>query len=442
MAARRTKSVSGGMWGVWGCGSRRVVAVAGQGVVWRGEVGEAEYRELAEAVGTAVREGRAGCAAAAPPGVTWTRFVECPVGSRRKADRIWEGLLDLELPFPVEGAAWGMEGVRRKGGGWEGIGTAIQREDWEASEAGWRAEGWEITHGDSAAGAIWEALGGGQGAGRRTIAWVEPGSVLTACGEGGILTGVHYLRSGPGETGFGTLWTRRAAGMLETGDGEKRDIWWCGPEAGRARREMESAARREGVRFAVAEDGEGVLAVALAERAAKGRGAGLKRGEKAHPGWVAKERRERRFWMGLTAGLAALVLALNGLAGRMRLSEERMAGERVGMAAESIAGRRLSKGQERLLVGRMLEEVAERMAVAGRSMGREGDTAERLREILSGLASTGAEARRVAVSGKEATVELTAGTAGRFGAEMGGRGWEGMEMESGEGAIWRGRKTP
>ena len=433
------------MYAVWGCGNRRVVAEAGRGVIWRGEAGDGEYRRLAEEIGAAVREGRAGCAAAAPAGATWTRFLECPVRSRRKASRLWEGVLDLALPFPVEGAAWGVSGVRQGAdGGQVGVGTAVRREDLEAAEAAWAAEGWEITHVDSAAAALWEALGGGKESGRRTVAWVEEGSVLTACGEGRRLTGTHFLRAGPGTEGFAALWSRRAAGVLESGDGGRRDVWWCGPAAAGARSELEAAAAGEGVRFAAAADGDGVLVAAMAERAAAGRDAGLKRGERAHPGWAAKEARERRFWMGAAAVAAAAGLLLNYAAAGARAAAVREAGERTAAAAEAIAGRRLPKGQERLLLGRMEDEVAERMAVAGRSLGADGGVAGRLAETLEALADAGAEAKRVSLQGDEATVEMASGDGDGLAAEMERRGWEGVLTGGGAGgtATWRGRKAP
>ena len=64
-----------------------------------------ESRRALQSVAREVEQGAAALAVCAPAAQTVLRRLRAPFASVRKAEKVWASLLDVDLPFPVEGAA-------------------------------------------------------------------------------------------------------------------------------------------------------------------------------------------------------------------------------------------------------------------------------------------------------------------------------------------------
>ena len=329
-------------------------------------------KALEEAAREAGR-GRAALAVAAPAAQTIVRRLRAPFASAKKAARVWPSILDVELPFPVEGAACHYGRPRVEGGDTRAVSAAIRKADLGAYAESLRAAGVEPTHCDAEALALWDQLGAEAPSARaeqpRALAWLGTDHATVVRGRGGEIWAAHVLRSaaGPGSGGFEAAWGARmgpvfAAHLAETGAGEM-DLWWAGPgaeDAGWTARLRQALPPGLAVRHETARQPAGYLARALARRAAAGSGANFLVGEFAHAGTLAADRRSLgRAWTG-TAAAALLVLALAGAeriqAGRADAATQR----KIEAAAEGIVGGPATRKQElrdvELALGRRDEE--------------------------------------------------------------------------------------
>lgn len=345
---------SGGQWAVAKTGRKGEKPVLATGAP--------ESPGVRKALDEAAREvgrGRAALSVAAPAAQTIVRRLRAPFASAKKAAKVWPSILDVELPFPVEGAACHYGPSRVEGGETRAVSAAIRKADLAGFVERSRAGGIEPTHCDAEALALWDQLGFEAPAARaghpRALAWLGTDHATVARGRGGDIWAVHVLRlaAGSGAGGFEAAWGARmgpilAAHLGETGAGEM-DLWWAGPGAEDAEwtaRLRQALPPGLAVRHETVRQPGGMLARALARRAAAGTGANFLAGEFAHAGTLAAEGRSlRRAWGG-TAAAAVLALAL---AGAERIQTVRMDAamqRRIVAAAEEIVGGPVTRKQE------------------------------------------------------------------------------------------------
>lgn len=356
-------------------GGRLIVAQASRrGVPHVGVAAALESDEARQVLSTIAREvqrGTAALAVAAPAVQTVVRRLRAPFASVRKAARVWPSLLDVELPFPVEGAACAYGPAQVKNDGTVAIAAAIRHGDLTAWDDTCRAAGVEPTHADAEVLALWEQLALEVPPVRaeqpRALAWLGADHAVLIRGRGTEFMAAHLLRASPTATppdarpSFGDLWASRmspilAAHLAET-QSTDMDLWWGGPAAedetltADLRRRLPSGAaiRHERLRQPAS-----LLARALARRAVAGSGVNFKTGKCAHPARLRKEARAHRMALGSVAAAAMLVLALNGGEAFWRQQRDARLQEHLTTAAQGIAGPFVPRGQEVLMVERAL----------------------------------------------------------------------------------------
>ncbi len=328
----------------------------------------AEARRALEDIGREVRQGTAALAVSVPAAQTVVRRLRAPFASAAKAARVWDSLLDVELPFPVESAARAYAGPRAENGGIVAVAAAIRKPELAAFLDACRAEGLDPTHCDAEALALWSQQAAEAPPARagqpRVVAWLGYTHAAILRGRGGEFLAAHVIRAAPAgadTAAFAGLWAARLPQILgmhlaETG-GEELDFWWTGPGA---EDETLVAALRKAlpaeipIRHEIHRQPGTLLVRALARRAAEDSGVNFRTGETAHPAVVAAaEKNLRRAYAGVLAA-ALLVLAVNAGAAVWRRSRAADLQEHLTRAARTIAGKNIPRGQESLMVERAI----------------------------------------------------------------------------------------
>ncbi len=402
-------------------------------------VGSDEARRILGAIAREVERGAAALAVSAPAPQTVLRRLRAPFASVSKAEKVWASLLDVELPFPVEGAVCSFGAARVEGGGTVATAAAIRIRDLAAFDEACRAAGFDPTHCDAEALALWDQHVAEAPPARadrpRAVVWLGDDHVTVVRGRGGEFGAAHVLRASPGAGAaqdFETLWEGRArqilaAHLAETGGGEM-DLWWAGPGAedetrlGRLRKVLpkEVVLRHETHR----QPGS-FLARALARRAAAEAGVNFKTGDRTHPALRRlRDRNLRRAYWG-TISAALLVLALNAGEGVARRHRVESAQRRLTEVAQAIAGEDIPRGQESLLVDRAISRRDEETQPFRNAMdpdGVEGHLARVLEEAGAlgvEISSLSLAPLAVSIEGSAASIQSIEGLAER----LRGQGW-------------------
>lgn len=401
-----------------------------------------EARRALSAVAREVEQGAAALAVSVPAAQTVVRRLRAPFASVRKAAKVWPSLLDVDLPFPVEGAACAFGEPRVEGMGTLAIAAAIRKGDLSAFDDACRAAGFDPTHADAEALALWDQLAeeappvrAGQ---PRALVWLGADHVALMRGRGTEFMAVHLLRASPlaadpeARAAFESLWASRLGPVLQAHLAEtesaEMDLWWAGP--GAEDEERTSQLRRRlppglAVRHEVLRQPESFLARSLARRAAAGTGIDFKTGEFANP---ARERagcRRRRSARLCAAAAAVLVLALNLGEGVQRQRRDDALQRELAAAARAIAGPGIPRGQEVLMVERALaerDEATRPFRTALDPAGLEG----RLVQVLDEADALDLEVSRLTMSplallieGSAVSIQAVEGLAERMGVQ----GW-------------------
>lgn len=317
-----------------------------------------------------VSKGHAALAVCAPAAQTFIRRLRAPFASKTKAAKVWNALLDVELPFPIESAQCVFGPPQVDKGGTESIAVAIRKNDLETTVEACRRAGGDPTHCDAEALALWDQQNAEitpvRGDSPRAIVWLGADHVALARGRGTVFCAAHVLRISPtagapaGREAFESLWTARlpqilAAHLAETG-AEGLDLWWAGPAAEdeawteRLRRLLPVA----GLRHATHRQPASFLARALARRALAASGVNFLMGARAHPALLrVQARAHRKAYLGVVAASLA-ILALNGVEAAVRSRRLAAVRQELAAAAQAIAGAAVVPGQEVLSVQRAL----------------------------------------------------------------------------------------
>jgi len=419
--------------------------------------GAPDAPEVAAALAEAAREvtaGKAALAVACPPDATVMKRLHTPLGSRAKASRVWATLLDLDLPIPIEDAAWALDDERRApGGGRDATAYALPKADLEAFEARCAESGVDATHEDAFPAALFETPPPAtRPDAYRVAVWLGENFAAAAGGTSAGVRVYHVLRAAPSDAdAFLQRFAARATQFLELG--ESPDIWWCGPGAetpGLPKR-LEAAVAATGAtaRFATVPAAGTALALALARRASAGKTVDFKRGAAENPAWAARTRRRTAFWRRLAAGLAVAVLVVCAAAKQRRNAT--LAGLRADVAAtaQRLAGKRLVPGQERLLLGRdPLKSALDARADAFRRLGRApGTGTERhAAEWLDAVRECGIRATGLSIAPGAVSMSLAPGTPDTALDALAGRletaGWTVQRGTEGAGPLVKGTRTP
>ena len=384
----------------------------------------AEARRVLQGVAREVEKGVAALAVCAPAAQTVVRRLRAPFASVRKAAKVWPSLLDVELPFPVEGATCFYGAPRVANGGTVALAAAIRKSEWAAFDAAGRAAGVDATHCDAEALALWDQHVAEAPPARpempRALVWLAADHVTVVRGRGADFMAAHVLRASPlaeapaERQAFEALWAARlrpilAAHLAEAG-GAEMDLWWAGPGAAD---EARTARLRRGLpaEFALRHETHrqpaSFLVRALARRAADDEGANFKTGERTHPALRRMQERDlRNAYLGVAAA-AALVLALNAgesiLRGRRADSTQRQLTE----AAQAIAGEIVPRGQESLMVDRAIARRDEETQPFRTALDPEG-VEGRLARALEEAGALGVEISRLSLSSVAISLEGSA----------------------------------
>ena len=396
-----------------------------------------------QTVALEVEKGSAALAVCAPAAQTVIRHLRAPFASIQKASKVWASLLDVELPFPVESAICSYGEPRIENGGTVVFAAAIRKNDLAAFDETCRAAGFNPTHCDAEALALWSQQVAeappARGELPRAIVWLGADHVTIARGRGAEFMAAHVLRASPltdapgGRQAFDALWAARAqqilgAHLAETG-GTEMDLWWAGPGA---EDEVRVARLRQALPAAIAVRHEthrqpaSFLARALARRATEDAGVNFKTGDLTHPALLRRQEKNLKgAYLGVVAA-AVLVLVLNG--GESIFRKHRVASlqRQLTASAQSITGENVPRGQEGLMVERAIsrrDEETQPFRNALDATGVEGRLSRALEEAralgieISKLAmSSGA----ISIEGSATSIQSIEGLAER----LRGQGWE------------------
>ncbi len=387
-------------------------------VVLAGAPDSDEARRALQAVSIEVEKGLAALSVCAPAVQTVVRRLRAPFASAKKAAKVWPSLLDVELPFPVESAICIYGAPRIEDGGTVAVASAIRKSDWAAFDDGCRASGFDPTHGDAEALALWSQqaveappVRGGM---PRALVWLGADHVTVVRGRGLDFMAAHVLRASPlagDPQAFEALWASRArqilgAHLAETGSAEM-DLWWAGPGAedeARVARLRQMVPAEFSIRHEIHRQPASFLVRALARRAADDSGVNFKTGERMHPALArAQETGLKRAYLG-TLAASVLVLALNGGESLLRARRVESLQNRLTAAAQAIAGEGILRGQERLMVERAIslrDEETQPFRNALDADGVEG----RLARVVEEAAALGIEISRLALSPAAISIE-------------------------------------
>jgi len=383
-----------------------------------------EAQRLLETIRLEVEKGTAALAICAPASQTVIRSLRAPFASVRKAGRVWDSLLDVNLPFPVESAFGSYSDVRIEQGGTLCTAAAIRRSDLEACDKACQTAGLSPTHFDAEALALWSQQGEEAPPVRselpRAVIWLAEDHVTISRGCGTTFMAAHVLRASPvaespeARKAFDTLWGARmrqilTAHLTETGASEM-DLWWAGPGAAQedlVKRLRKALPSELPLRQEIHRDPTSFLVRALARRAMEGSGVNFKTGELAHPAVVrAQAKSLTRAYAGVAAA-ALLVLILNMGISTLRQHRVESLQAQLSEAAQTITGHRVPRGQESLMVERAItrrDEATQPFRNALDIDGMEG----RFARVLEEADVLGIEISRLNVSPLTLSVEGTA----------------------------------
>ena len=383
-----------------------------------------ESRRALQSAAREVEKGAAALAACAPAPQTVIRRLRAPFASVQKASKVWDTLLDVELPFPVEGAICSYGAPRIESGGVVAVAAAIRKSDLDACDDSCRAMGFDPTHYDAEALALWDQHVMDAPPARagvpRAVVWLGADHVTVSRGRGAEFMAAHVLRASPladspgGRQAFEAAWAVRAPQILaahlsETG-GADMDLWWAGPGAedetrvARLRRALppELALRHE-----THSQPASFLARALARRAAEDAGVNFKTGERTHPALLRmQDRNLKRVYLGVVAA-AVLVLALNGLESISRGHRAESLQRQLTSAAQSIAGENVPRGQEALVVERAISRRDEETQAFRNALDPDG-VEGRLARAIEEAGALGVEISKLALSSLAISIEGSA----------------------------------
>ncbi|HMP72218.1 MAG TPA: hypothetical protein PKE55_03050 [Kiritimatiellia bacterium] len=322
---------------------------------------------------TDVAGGRAWSVAAVPGHQTVIRRVTAPFASITKARKVLPSLLDIKLPFPIEECVveW-PEVCRNHEGRVEALGVAIRNPNLVSQLAAWRADGADPVALESLPVAVWSETvhrHPPEPAAHRVVVWLGDHETEWMIGREGRLLHTLSVRAGPGPdlAASAERIAARALPFLKTSlgpvDPSGVEWLWCGPCANN--KDWPSAVAgalhlSPGHGKCLAESGS-VLSAGLCRRILleSTPGASLRGGEQIHSAVGARRLREGRR-VAFSVGLAALVvIGLHAIwhASQTRVlrSVEARIAERAG---ELAGGARVPRGQELLVIDRLLAESA------------------------------------------------------------------------------------
>ncbi len=269
-----------------------------------------------------VQEGRLSAGTAVSVGMpartAVTTWIQAPFPSRRKARRVAPALLDMELPFPLENCIWSVVAEQSDATGCAMLAVAARREDVQKRLDELAAAGLDPHVLDHEGLALWsrslDEFPPPPQERFRVVVYRHPEGVVMAIGSPGKLRGV-YTVAGVSRAQMERLLVAHLGSEWRTALTTPGELLFfcCGPSGAGA-----DACLREalGVTAAItvhtADAPDHFLARALAVRALLPGPwhCNLRRGELAHPDWVARDRR------GFRLSLAVLVvsgLLLGGL---------------------------------------------------------------------------------------------------------------------------------
>jgi len=335
------------------------------------EPGSEEAQRLLDRLADEVEKGAAALAVSVPAIQTVIRPLRAPFASVKKAGKVWNSLLDVNLPFPVESASCCYSDIRIEAGGTCAVAAAIRRSDLESFDAACEATGFSATHCDAEALALWGQQGIEVPPVRselpRAIVWLGEDHVTIARGRGTTFMAAHVLRASPmadseeARKAFDIQWTARMRQILVTHltetESSEMDLWWAGlgaEEEGLVERLRKALPSDIPLRQETHRQPASFLARAVASRAMNGTGVNFKVDELLHP---AIRRNQEKALIRAYAGVAVaalLVLLLNGGISWFRQHRVDSLQMQLSDAARSITGYAVPLGQETLMVERAI----------------------------------------------------------------------------------------
>ena len=383
-----------------------------------------EARRALQTLANEVKNGMAALAVCAPATKTVIRRLRVPFASIQKASKVWPSLLDVDLPFPVEGAVCSFGPARIENGGTLAMAAAIRKSDLAAFDETCREAGYEPTHCDAEALALWDqhiaevpptrvdAL--------RILVWLATDHVTVVRGRGADFMASHVLRASPladsvaDRQAFEALWAARArqvvtAHVAET-DETNMDLWWAGPGAedeARLTRLRQLLPAEMSLRHETHRQPGSFLARSLARRAVEDKGVNFKIGEWEHPAFRRVQDQElKRVYRGVAAA-ALLVLFLNVGESVLRKNRTESLQRELTEVAQSITGETVPRGQEILLVERAISRRDEETQPFRNAMDVDG-VEGRLTRALEEASALGIEITRLSLSPMALSIEGTA----------------------------------
>ena len=380
-----------------------------------------EARRALQTVLEEVKNGSAALAVCAPAAKTAIRRLRAPFASVQKASKVWASLLDVDLPFPVEGALCYYGPARIENGETLALAAAVRRSDLEAFDETCRGAGHEPTHCDAEALALWDQhiveAPPTRADALRVLVWLATDHVTVVRGRGADFLAAHVLRASPLAEGgadrqaFETLWAARSRQILtahvaETGGGDM-DLWWAGPGAedeSRLNRLRHLLPTGISIRQETHRQSVSFLARSLARRVVEEKGVNFKTGELEHPAFRrVQERDSRRAYLSVAAA-SILVLVLNAGESALRRHRAESLQRELTEVAQSVTGEAVPRGQEILLVERAVSRRDEETQPFRNAMDARGVEGQ-LTRALEEAGALGVEISRLSLSPMMLSVE-------------------------------------
>lgn len=403
--------------------------------------------------------GSAALSAAIPTGSSFTRWLETPFGSRRKALRVLPALLDIQLPFPLENCVYRFPCIEgsRAGGRVRALAVAARIPDIEEQIGRLKTLGLDPLIVEHEALAVWNLYRReypSKATDLEVVAHLGTSRSALVLGTGDGLAaafplgpGVEALKQDAGN-GDGTpgsavsAFRRRVRHILRANvpDEARATRWtWTGAGADEAAltRALEAALHDEpGITFETAREPQTFLARALATDALEGSAAAgnLRSGPLEHAACAV--RRGAHLRRAATSGIIAGALLCGiGLAGPWLLAHrDRQLQDEITRQAKTLTGMRaVPRGQELLIVEQKLADRRQREATILRagSLGASHIMADAVaRAGPAGVTLTGVTARPGFFSVKGVAPDR--GRAQEFADELRGGGFTtALELENG-----------
>ena len=332
--------------------------------------------DLLNTIQSEMTKGQAATAACMPSSESFARWLQTPLKSRTKAQKVAPSLLDIQLPFPLEECAHDVVSFRTSDDGKvDALAVAARTEDITAQLALFQRAGLEPMKLDHEALALWAQGTREIPAERkalRVIAFIGDGHSTLVFGRGAEWVSTHSIRAGKDELEDGNSepakrFALRAQQLLRAqvsaAEGSTIQWIWTGAAVSPTLAQMlaDTLQPLGEIIFLTARDPSCFLARAVAESVLDhdSLSCNFRRGELAHPEELHHRRRQKSRMAATILAAGLLLCGLNAGWRVLLAREKETIQEKLTTLAQNLSQMtKVPRGQELLVVERAVKEQA------------------------------------------------------------------------------------